>query len=390
MNVRDRWALEPDMTFLNHGSFGATPKAVLAAQTRWRERLEAQPCRFVAREQKGLLRAAIAPLAAFLGVADEELVFVDNATAGMNAVLRSLAFAPGDEVVVTDHLYPAVSNTLDHVLAGTGAVLRTVELGLPVASAAAIEAAVMAAVGPRTRLVVLDHVASPSAVVVPVAAIAAACRTQGVAVLVDGAHGPGLVDLDVAALGVDAYVGNVHKWLCAPKGTGFLWAHPRWHDRLHPPVISHAYGQGFTAEFDMVGTRDVSAWLAVPEALAFHAELGGAELRARNRRVALAGAHRLAERLGTELGAPDDRFAAMATVRLPWSGPVDRATAEALKARLWGEHRIEAQIYAFAGDLWLRLSIHAYNDEADVERLADALARLMLRSGGDGGDGGGT
>ncbi|TVQ35868.1 MAG: aminotransferase class V-fold PLP-dependent enzyme [Geminicoccaceae bacterium] len=375
--TRARWVLEPDMVFLNHGSFGATPKAVLAAQDRWRQRLEAQPCRFVAREQKALIREAADALAAFLGVRGDDLVFVDNATAGMNAVLRSLAFASGDEVVVTDHLYPAVRNTLHHVLAGTGASLRTVELGLPVRSADAITEAVVAALTPRTRFVVLDHVASPSALVLPVQEIATACRAKGVPVVVDGAHGPGLVDLDVAALEVAAYVGNLHKWLCAPKGAGFLWAAPELQMQLHPPVISHAYGEGFTAEFDMVGTRDVSAWLAVPDALAFHAELGGPELRRRNRSIALTGAQRLAARLGTLTGGPDALFAAMVTVRLPWPGAVDRARAEALKARLWGAARIEAQIYAFAEALWLRLSIHAYNDLDDVEQLGAALVELL-------------
>ena len=209
----------------------------------------------------------------------------------------------------------------------------------------------------------------------PVAAIAERCRARGARLLVDGAHGPGLVDLDLPTFGADWYVGNLHKWLCAPKGAGFLWARAERQADLHPVVISHRLGEGFTAEFDLVGTRDVSAWLAAPAAIAFHRALGGAVLRARNRRLAIAGAHRLAGRLATETGAPDPLFAGMATVRLP--GAPTRERAEALKAILWREHRIETQIQPFAGALWLRLSIQAYNDLDQVERLGEALVPLV-------------
>jgi isopenicillin-N epimerase len=232
----------------------------------------------------------------------------------------------------------------------------------------------------KTVLAVIDHVASVSGVIFPVAEIAKLCHANSIPVLVDGAHAPGMLDLDIPSLGVDWYVGNCHKWLCAPKGAAILWVRPDQQARLHPGVISHDFGKGFTAEFDKIGTRDQSAWLSVPEALRFHMEHGGANLRKRNHDVVVAAAQALADRFETEMGAPAAMFGSMATVRLPPGLAPDRETADKLKNWLWQNHRAEIHIMPFAGALWLRLSVQAYNDldeclavgpmiEVGIERL---------------------
>ncbi|MEM6897552.1 MAG: aminotransferase class V-fold PLP-dependent enzyme, partial [Pseudomonadota bacterium] len=319
------------------------------------------------------IRRAADSLAAFLGAEGQDIGFVENATAGVNAVLRSLDFKAGDEVITTDHVYNAVRNTLHHCLEAAGGRLVTVDLGMPVPSARDIHDRVMAAVSPATRMIVIDHVASFSAAVLPVGEIAKSARARGVAVLVDGAHGPGLLDLDVPALGVDWYVGNCHKWLCAPKGAGFLWAAPARQGGLHPPVISHALDQGFAAEFDMVGTRDASAWLSVPAAIALHQDLGGAELRARNRAVALDAGERLAARWGTTLGAAPEQFGGMITARIPDGLPPGREHAERLRRWVWDEKRVELVVSAFEDAHWLRLSVPAYITAEDCAAAGPAI-----------------
>lgn len=369
------WPLETGMIFLNHGSYGATPHAVLAEQRRWRDRLEAQPCRFINHEAPGAIRAAAEELAAFLGARGEDLAFVENTTQGINAVLRSLRFAPGDEVLVTDHVYNAVRNTLRFVLEPAGATLRVAPVGLPMpAAGTALAERIMAEATEATRLVLVDHVASVSGVVFPVAEIARLARARGIPVLVDGAHAPGMLDLDVPAIGADWYVGNCHKWLCAPKGAAFLWAAPERQEGIHPTVISHDLGRGFAKEFDKVGTRDASAWLSVPEALRFHAAMGGTALRRRNHDLAVECARAIAAEWGTETGAPDDMFGAMATVRIPPGLPVDRSTADALKAHAWAAHRAEVHVMPFAGALWSRLSVQAYNTQDECLALGPILA----------------
>lgn len=371
--VKPLWPLEPDMIFLNHGSYGATPHDVLAVQREIRDRLEAQPCRFVNREAPRAIRAAARELADFLGALPKDLAFVENTTAGTNAVIASIDWREGDEVVVTDHVYNAVRNTLLHHLESAGARLTVVPIGLPVSNSAAIAADVVGAISERTRLVCIDHVASVSGVVFPVAEIAAGAANKGVDTLVDGAHAPGMLDLDVPATGAAYYVGNCHKWLCAPKGAAFIWARQDKQDGLHPTVISHDLGKGFTAEFDKIGTRDASAWLAVPAALAFHEQQGGQALRQRNRAVAVEAAERLAARFGTRTGAPPAMFGSLATVELPGRLAADRPTAEALKAALWERHRAEVHIMPFAGALWLRLSVQAYNDLDECLAIAPML-----------------
>jgi isopenicillin-N epimerase len=329
--------------------------------------MEAQPTRFMS-QLPGLLRSAAERLGAFLGVDGRDLAFVDNATTGCNAVLRSLALAPGDEILVLSHVYGAVRNTVRFVTERAGATVTEAEVPFPEYSDDAVVASVAHALTRRTRLAVIDHIASHSALVLPVARIVAACHAAGVPVLVDGAHAPGQIDLDMSAVDADFYAGNCHKWLCAPKGSAFLWVAPGRQAALHPTVISHGFGAGFLAEFGWTGTRDPSAALAVPLALDFHERLGGAALRARNIALAAEGAALIARRLNTEYV---QTRGAMGLVRLPWDGPpLD------LRARLLAAGT-DAPVHAISGANWLRLSAFAYNELDDYARLTDVVARVI-------------
>ncbi len=370
--ARAEWPFDPAVTYLNHGGYGVTPNAVLARQAEWRRRIEANPMQFMTRELPAAWRAAAAVLATHLGARGDDVVFVANATAGCNAVLRSLNFRPGDEILVTSLAYGAIAKAVHYVAARSGATVVEAEVPLPLPDTAAAVAAVAARLGPRTRLAVFDHVASASALVLPVAELTRLAQAVGARVLIDGAHAPGQVPLDVPAIGADWYVGNCHKWLFAPRGCGFLWAPEARQAELHPLAISHGYGAGFLAEFDWTGTIDPTPFLCVPDGIACHARFGGPALVARNKDLALEAAHLLAAHWGTGLGGPPDAFAAMVTVRLP----VGEATPEAgraLQRRLAEEHRIEAAIVAQPGSLWVRVAAQAYNALADYERLAAVI-----------------
>jgi len=374
--VRHEWTLDPDFLTVNHGSFGATPRVVLAVQKEWRRRMERQPTRFMHAVLPDALRAAAARLASFMGAEGKDLAFLENATVGCNAVLRSHRLHPGDEVLVLAHGYGAVRNTVRYVTELAGARMTEAEVPFPNPSADGVIAALEAAITPRTKLAVLDHITSPSALVLPLDRMVATCHAHGVPVLVDGAHGPGQVELDLPAIGADWYVGNCHKWLCAPKGSAFIWAAPDRQDGLHPVTISHGYGKGYLEEFDWTGTRDFSAFLAVPAALDFHARLGGAALRARNAALAAEATALLALRLNTEIGATGSLAGAMGVVRLPISGEATAERAKALRARLL-DAKTDAPLNALAGGIWLRLSAHAYNEPADYERLAEITAHVL-------------
>jgi len=367
---REEWLLDPEVAFLNHGSFGATPRAVLAEQERWRALMERHPTHFMSEELPPALRAAAARLAVFVGARAEDLVFVENATAGCNAVLRSLSFAPDDEILVTDHGYPAVRKAAEYVASRTGARVVEASVPFPIEDAAQVVTAVAARLGPRTRLAIFDHITSPTAIIFPMRELIKLCRTAGVPVLIDGAHAPGMLPLDVPSLGADWYTGNCHKWLMAPRGSAFLWVAPERQADTHPLVISHGFGQGFTAEFDWVGTRDPSAWLSVPAAIDFHERLGGARLRERNAELAREQATLLASAWNAERGAPDALTGSMAAVRLPLNGAATPERALELRRALFDAHRIEAPVTAFAGALWVRISAHAYNRPEDYARLA--------------------
>ncbi len=342
--------------------------------------MEAQPTRFMNRVLPEALRQAAATLGNFLGAAGRDIGFLDNATSGCNAVLRSLPLAPGDEVLVLSHVYGAVRNTVRHVTQHAGARMVEVELPFPGTSAQDVLDAIAAGLTARTKLAVLDHITSASALVLPIAAMVALCHEAGVKVLVDGAHGPGQVPLDLTVLGADWYVGNCHKWLMAPKGAAFIHAMPARQAGLHPVIISHGYEKGFLAEFDWTGTRDPTAFLAVPAAIDFHAHLGGDALMARNRALAADGAALVARRLNTEIGISGDLAGAMAMVRLPVTGLANTERAAGLRDGLL-DARCDVPVMALAGGIWLRLSAQAYNEMADYEKLAKVVAQVLRQAG---------
>jgi isopenicillin-N epimerase len=373
--LRQLFRLEESTTFLNHGSFGLTPITVLAAQEALREEMERQPVRFLTRTAlQPRLRAAARQLAAFLGAAAEDLVFVDNATTGVNAVLRSIALGPGDDVLFTDHTYPAVRNAIRFVCGRTGARMVEAKLPFPAESPEGIVAAVTAALTDRTRLAVFDLVSSASAIIMPVSALARVCRKAGACVLIDAAHGPGMLDLDLPTLQADWVTGNVHKWLFAPKGCALLWATKEAQQDLHPTVISHGFEQGFVNEFDWTGTRDPTAWLVAPAALDFYRSMGDGALRVRNHDLVVAAAKMLVERWKTEVGAPAGMVGSMAIVRLPGSLPGTPAAAQAVHDRLWQKYHIEVPVTSLAQTLWIRISAQIYNDLDDYQRLAAGVA----------------
>jgi isopenicillin-N epimerase len=375
--IRRDFLLEDGFATTNHGAYGATPRKVLAAQDDWRARMERQPSRFFNGTILPALRAAADRLGALLGARGEDIAFVGNATEGINGVLRSLRFEPGDEILVLAHVYGAVRNTIRHVCSISGARMVEVPVTFPRPDDGELLAALAGAITGRTKLAVLDHITSSSALLLPIGQMVASCHAKGVPVLVDGAHAPGQVALDLTALDADWYVGNCHKWLFAPKGCGFLWARADRQAGIHPAVISHGYGQGFTAEFDWTGTRDPSAWLATPAALDFHARLGGPALMARNVALAAAAGAALAARWGTETGAGNRAAGSMAMVRLPGG---EAGQVVGLRAALL-EAGTDVPIIAHGSRLWLRLSAQAYNEPADFARMGTLVEAALARAG---------
>src|SRR5258708_4335266 len=322
------WLLDPEVTYLNHGTVGATPRPVLAAQQALRDDIERRPSQFMLRELVSVrvggpraepprMRVAAAAVAEFLGARGDDLVFVENITTGVNSVLRSLPLGPGDEILITDLTYGGVANATRFVARRCGAVVKVVEMPDPARGPGAMVEAIAAGLGERTRLAIVDHITAESALRLPLAEIAARCRARGVPVLADGAHAPGAIALDIPSLGVDWYTGNLHKWAWAPRSSGILWAPPERQADLHPTVISWGLDQGFTAEFDLLGTRDPTQHLAAPAALAFMRELGVEAVRAYNHDLAWRGAHRLAKRWDVPFATPESMIGTMATVPLP-------------------------------------------------------------------------
>ena len=389
--ARPRWSLDPAITFLNHGSFGACPRAVLEAQARLRERMESEPVRFFVRELEPLLDAARAALGAFVGADPDDLAFVPNATAGVNTVLRSLALEPGDELLTTDHEYNACRNALEAVAGRARARVVIAPVPLPVSSPDEVVEAVLARVGPRTRFALVDHITSQTGLVFPVARIVEELARRGVDVMIDGAHAPGMLPLDVGALGAAYYTGNCHKWICAPKGAAFLHVRRDRQADIRPLSISHGANaprtcrSKFRLEFDWTGTLDPSAYLCVPEAIRCMGSLlpgGWPALMAHNRATALAARALLCEALGCAPPSPEAMIGALAVVPLPdgrGEAPSSPLYLDPLQDALLERWGVEVPVIPWPAPprRLLRISAQIYNERADYERLAGALVELL-------------
>ena len=327
------------------------------------------------------IRDAAASITDYVGAEPGDVALCENTTAGVNAVLRSFPFRPGDRVLSSDHLYPAVHRTLEYVCRGHGVEVDLAVIPCPVVHPQVVVDAFAAAITPQTRLIVVDHVTSMTALVFPIEELVALARARGIPILVDGAHAPGMLPLNLSSLGATWYVGNCHKWLCAPKGVALLWAngdHPLGH-ALRSPVTSHLFDQPYPAEFDWIGTRDLSAWLSLPATLAFRRWLGDARVRAWNHDLAMRGARVVADAVGGELLGPESMFGSMAALLVPgWDG-ITPADADALRGRLWAEERIEVACPVIKGRLVLRISGQVYNDASAAEQLAKVLPRFLDR-----------
>jgi isopenicillin-N epimerase len=385
------WTLDPGVDYLNHGSFGACPANVLAAQQALRDRLEAQPVQFMIRELEPLLDEARTALAAFVGADPAGLAFVANATTGVNTVLRSLPFEAGDELLVTDHAYGACRNALDHVASRAGARVVVVRIPFPIDAPEQVTEAVLEATSARTRLVLLDHVTSSTGLVWPLEHIVPELKARGVDVLVDGAHGPGMVPVELDSLGVAYYTANCHKWLCAAKGAAFLWVRADRRAEIRPLVISHGATSKrrdrdrFRLEFDWLGTVDPTPFLTVPVALRTLEDMlpgGWPQIRARNRGLALEARSVLCRALGIEPPAPESMIGALAAVPLP-PGGIDPDLRpdwlDPLQQQLVERYRIEVPVFTWPAPpaRLVRISAQLYNELQQYERLARTLRELV-------------
>lgn len=388
-DLRAHWTLDPAVVFLNHGSFGACPRDILREQDRLRAVMEREPVHFFLHTLPPLLDRAREDVAGFVGARPDDLVFVRNASAGVNAVLGSLRFEPGDELLTTDHVYGACRNALRHLCSRSGARLVIVPVPFPIAAPDQVVAALLAGVTPRTRLALVDHITSPTGLVFPIAPIVRALGERGVDTLVDGAHAPGMVPLALDELGAAYYTGNFHKWVCAPKGAAMLHVRRDRQAALHPGVISHGYTStrarpALWEEFDWTGTDDPSPWLCVAPAIRWLGALlpgGWPELRARNHAQLLRGRDRIAAALGVAAPAPDSMLGNLAALPLPDGAvaPTSPLHADPLQLLLYDRHRIEVPIPSWpaAPKRLIRISAQLYNHDRDYDALAEALAREL-------------
>jgi isopenicillin-N epimerase len=381
LNFASLWCLDPAVIYLNHGSFGACPTAVLAAQTALRQEMEREPVDFLTETLPARLNTARDSLAAFLAADPADLVFVPNATTGVNAVLRSLRLERGDELLLTNHAYAACRKTVEFVAVRTGARVVVANLPFPCRDDDDVVARVLKCVSPRTRLALLDHVTSPTALVLPAARLVGDLRERGVDTLVDGAHAPGMIPLGLSELGAAYYTGNAHKWLCAPKGAGFLHVRRDRQEKLHPNVTSHGYLGGFHAEFDWPGTFDPTPWLCIPEAVRLIGSLlpgGWPQVMATNRDLTLQARALLLKSCEVDAPCPEAMIGSMASIPLPQAAvgsPAHRLDCKGLHD--WFRARnVETWLYADPVPL-LRISAQLYNHLDQFKLLASLLEEAL-------------
>ena len=381
------WSLDPDVLHLNHGSFGACPSRILERHTQLRQQMESNTSRFFEQELPELLETAREALGLFLGAPAQDLVFVDNATTGVSTVLANLDLTDGDRILVTDHGYNACSNAARYFANRASAEIDVINLRFPGSDANEIVEEILGACTARTRLLLIDHITSPTALIMPLEVIIPAVQQRGIQVLVDGAHAPGMLPLRLTELGADYYTGNCHKWMCAPKGTAFLYIRPEHQLKFHPLTISHGMNRPvgdstrFRLEFDWIGTRDLTGFLTLPMLIDYMDSIsneGWAGIMSRNRALAVEARDLIGQELGLESPCPVDMIGSLATVCLPNSKRTtltDYHAIDPLKEILRHNHGIEVSLSAWPSPAgrYLRVSAQLYNSLSHYQQLTKAL-----------------
>ncbi|MAI67392.1 MAG: hypothetical protein CMJ26_05910 [Phycisphaerae bacterium] len=374
----DPWMLDPGITYLNHGSFGARSLPVFEYQAELKRVFEASPVDFLDRQTE-LLVSARTTVSSFLGADVDGFGFVDNATTGIGCVLQSISFEKDDEILTSNLVYNGVRQLLKRVASDARCLYTECEIELPVKNQESILEVFFNAISRKTKLVVIDHVSSSSAIVFPVQEIIALCKEKGVLVVVDGAHAPGMLNLNIDELDADWYVGNLHKWVCAPIGAGFVYASPPQREKTHPMTVSHWYGQGFTQEFDWQGSKDISPWLASAKAVEWGAAIDWSKIRFHNHALATRMQHCLVESWGVEPLSPlnGSMIGSMATVPLPDSCPQTMAECSQLQDQLFTQYKIEVPVFELQGRGYLRVSAQLYSREDHVKQLQMAISQII-------------
>ncbi len=379
---KDLFLLDPDVIFLNHGSFGATPKPVFKVYQDWQRQLERQPVKFLGREVSGYLKEARAALGDYLSVSGDDLIFVPNATFGVNVVARSLDLKEGDEVLTCDQEYGACNNTWNYLAKQKGFSYKQQAIPLPVSSSQEILEAFWQGVTDKTKVIYLSHITSPTALTLPIAAICKKAREVGIMTVIDGAHAPGQLELDLSAIDADFYTGNCHKWLCSPKGAGFLYTKKDKQDLIEPLILSWGYtkeskfsaGSNYLDYYDWLGTNDPAAYLSVPAAIKFQEEHDWASVR-QNCHTLL---QETLEAMEALTGLPtiyptnSDMYVQLAVAALP-----DIDDLDAFKNKLYDEHKIEIPLTQYNGKPFVRISVQAYTSKEDLAALPIALKKLF-------------
>lgn len=382
--LRSMFLLDPDVIFLNHGSFGACPRPVFDSYQHWQRELERQPVEFIQRRQDELIDSARSRLARELNVPDDDVVFVPNATSGLNVFARSMQLQPDDEILATDHEYGALNLTWRHVCARTGAKYVQQAIPLPVTTPESVIETLWQGVTDRTKVIFISHLTSPTALIFPIAEICRRAREAGIISIIDGAHAPGQLPLDLTVIGADVYSGNCHKWMCSPKGAAFLYVRPEHQPMVEALTVSWGWGEGFRpyagesrSQFirrnQWQGTRDSASYLAVPAALDFLTANHWDLVRDRCHQQLQDVADRIGKLTGLDPVAPDDQgwTAQLGAIPLP---PVD---APALKQRLWDDYRIEVPLSGYDGQTMIRVSVQGYVTSSDLDQLVSALETLL-------------
>jgi isopenicillin-N epimerase len=380
-NLRKHFLLDPSVTFLNHGSFGATPEPVFLEYQRWQRELERQPVEFLGRRVTSLMAESRRVLGGYLGANANDLVYTQNATIALNIIARSLDLGAGDEVLATDHEYGAIDRMWRFLSRECGFAYVNQPVSTPIESREQVLGDFWKGVTPRTRVIFLSHLTSSTAIIFPVEEIIKHARVEGIITIIDGAHAPSQIPLNLDSLGADFYAGNLHKWLCAPKGAGFLYARRDVQHLLKPLVVSWGYesetpgGSTFIDHHEWWGTRDMAAFLSIPAAIEFQAKHNWDRVREACHELAVEAQTRICGLTGLSPLHPSAEgwFRQMFTAPLP--ADVDVAV---LKSRLYDDYRIEVPVLEWNGNKLIRVSVQGYNTRADLQRLYDALSSLLM------------